>query len=487
MKNREKSLYHTVVYATVKTPGYLDRKIYVLYTFDENTQPTPMQQLIEYFYEFGRTRSLAWQKNGARATGLFIDFLKSNIEIFNTPDSRTKILQAYSEALIGGTITLTGEDPSGLWWEPRSFNRSKELLDSITNFSDWLVKKYKSTKLNPWKDSSIAQQIAYWRRFDQRRSKSILAHISTREMELSKSKQTRSFKINRNPITAATEPAKSFPEEKIFDLIFYGFIKNGKSAENTNRKSNIRDALITTLLHGAGLRESEPFHIYVSDIGIDPKNPKSAIVRIYHPEQGKAPPDHINPLTKKYMNEDREQYLKTRYQSQPRNLIDGRFHAGWKNLQLSNGTEKYTQVNWFPSYWGEIFLTLFKIYISRIRPTISNHPYLFVSLNRENFGAPYTIDSYRQSHARAIKRIGLTPQKQYGTTPHGHRHAYGQMLTDAGVPEIVIQRALNHKSIISQNVYTSPSQSKIDEELRKAQSRIDTTAALNKSRILVDL
>jgi len=60
--------------------------------------------------------------------------------------------------------------------------------------------------------------------------------------------------------------------------------------------------LITVLLHGGGLRESEPFHLYVSDVAIDPRNTKSALVRLYHPERGKAPEDSVDLVTRKALD-----------------------------------------------------------------------------------------------------------------------------------------------------------------------------------------
>ncbi|MCH2841427.1 hypothetical protein K3V81_14775, partial [Listeria monocytogenes] len=52
------------------------------------------------------------------------------------------------------------------------------------------------------------------------------------------------------------------------------------------------------------------------------------------------------------------------------------------------------------------------------------HPYLFVSAKEDVKDAPYTIGAYRQLHGKAVRRIGLIPSKNSGTTPHGHRHAY---------------------------------------------------------------
>jgi hypothetical protein len=230
--------------------------------------------------------------------------------------------------------------------------------------------------------------------------------------------------------------------------------------------------LITILLHGGGLRESEPFHLFVSDVGVDPQNPKSAVVRLYHPEQGAAPADYVDPLSGQYNGGDREEYLRIRWRMQPRTLIEGRFKAGWKDLHLFDQRGKYALVHWFAPAWGEFFLTFFRPYIIHCRSRRSQHPFLFVSQKAGLEGDPYTVDSYRQAHARAVRRIGLVPAKALGTTPHGHRHAYGQRLADAQVDELTIQRVMHHKSPASQAVYTEPSAVAIAAALATAQSRL---------------
>ncbi|WP_236071655.1 tyrosine-type recombinase/integrase [Paraburkholderia domus] len=69
----------------------------------------------------------------------------------------------------------------------------------------------------------------------------------------------------------------------------------------------------------------------------------------------------------------------------------------------------------------------------------------------------YTLTQYNKAHAAACKRIGLNVGKALGTTPHGHRHAYGQRLKRAGIEKPLIRRFMHHSSIESQEIYTQPS------------------------------
>ena len=102
-----------------------------------------------------------------------------------------------------------------------------------------------------------------------------------------------------------------------------------------------------------------------------------------------------------------------------------------------------------------------------------HHPYAFVVLNGTTIGEPLSVDCFKQSHARAIERIGLPLGKLHGTTPHAHRHAYGRRLMRAGVEPIFRKKALHHKSLVSQAVYTAPAISDMTQMLDAAVARLD--------------
>lgn len=474
MQRREIARFHTVVNTKVSMPSCQDRHIYVLYVLDDAGKPTALIPLVKYVLDHNRRRSLAWQREVTRSTGLFIDFLRTHADAFRAEKHRPQVLAAFAEALVGGTIDSEGGDQSGLFWTPKNLDRATAILNSLTVFADWLVDRYQATALNPWRTASPAEQIAYWRRFEKHRPQSLLMHTQGVERATAKAGQMRAIKVARKAVTADLAPVKYFPRDRIWDLLETGFaVAANRSSPNLYERLNIRDAMITVLMHGGGLRESEPFHLYVTDVAVDPHNPKSALVRLFHPEQGAAPADFIDPLTKKLVPADREQYLRVKWQMEPRNLVPGRFHAGWKGLHLTDERLKYALVHWFPSYWGEVFLALFKLYIIKVRSRHSHHPFLFVSQKNGVAGEPYTVASFRQAHAKAVGRIGLSIGKELGTTPHGHRHTYGQLLTEAKLDPLVIQRCLHHKARESQQVYTEPTPAAITKALNEAAQRLE--------------
>jgi integrase len=106
-----------------------------------------------------------------------------------------------------------------------------------------------------------------------------------------------------------------------------------------------------------------------------------------------------------------------------------------------------------PEY-GEWFLHLWTRYLEQVARVERSHPFAFINTVREPVGAMYTLAQYNKAHAAACERIGLSVGKTFGTTPHGHRHAYGRRLRNAGVDKTFIRRFMHHASIESQEVYT---------------------------------
>ena len=469
---KEIARHHAVVFTLVRDPGAPDRRLHVLYLLQPASPPAPLLPLIHYVVDVGRARALAWQRHTASAVGLFIDFLYAN-----TASSKelhvSNVFALFAEALVRGTIDSDGCDHSELFWEPKSVSRAKRLLGAVTAFSDWLENRYGASRLNPTRTATLAERIAYCRRLDKRKPHALLGYASYRSDHRHRASTVRAVGIQRKSVTAIGREAKAFPDERILDLLRTGFAARGKPWTQLHERLSLKDILVTILLHGGGLRVSEPFHLFVSDVGIDPANPNSAVVRLYHPEQGAAPPDYVDPISGRRIVADREEYLRVRWRIEPRTLTEGRFKAGWKDLHLLDARQKYALVHWFAPAWGELFLAFFKSYIVHCRPRDCGHPYLFVSRKPGFQGDPYTIDSYRQAHAAAVRRIGLVPAKDLGTTPHGHRHAYGRRLASAGVDELTIQRAMHHRSPASQTVYTAPAAADIAATLATVRSPTD--------------
>src|SRR5690606_40480489 len=89
-----------------------------------------------------------------------------------------------------------------------------------------------------------------------------------------------------------------------------------------------KNQAITLLMHYGGVRKSEIFHLYLTDIHIDRKR-SEAVVRIYHPSEGSSPEP-------RYRN--RREYLAREFGLKPRTdyAKSERLHAGWKAPLLTD-------------------------------------------------------------------------------------------------------------------------------------------------------
>jgi integrase len=92
------------------------------------------------------------------------------------------------------------------------------------------------------------------------------------------------------------------------------------------------------------------------------------------------------------------------------------------------------------------------------------HPFLFVT----GRGSPMSPAKFQKLHEAAIRRIGLEPAKRFGTTPHGHRHAYAQALRRSGLSPEYRRIALHHVSLESQAAYSQPSPEEVQSALHAA-------------------
>ena len=264
--------------------------------------------------------------------------------------------------------------------------------------------------------------------------------------------------------------AVAFPEETFKNLFFDGF------STQRDLRISIRDKLILLLMHGGGVRESEAMSLWVSDIELDPLNSNAALVKIYNEEQGVAPYGWKSNRG----GNSRKLFLKEKYGRVPRVSMFNTEHLGWKGGTIDH-KDGYIIVNWFPSYYGEIFLRLWKIYHQYRASILCNHPYAFISFHKKHFGFPYTLNAFHQNYKNALKRINLLPSKHAGYDPHGHRHSYGRRLRRANINPLVIRRCMHHKSLESQTPYTEPNFNEISNTLTTA------TEALVKGETPLDL
>jgi hypothetical protein len=425
---------------------------------------TPVWPLFHYFQ--ARNLDFSTEATYAQAIGLFIDFLAVKAREFAEVGDRSRLLNSFAHALLYGTIR-DGDDLTGLWWHARKQQRVNRLVGLVCEISDWLHQRYETRAINPFsRPTSVAEQIAFWRRWNKSKAASLLNHTKSRGAAADNSKLVRAVALPGN-VPIVVDGAPAFPEEHIERLLFEGFVLSGGQVQKTPwLRWSIRDILITLLLHYGGLRVSEPMHLWVDDVFIDPSNPKAARVLVHHPSDGIY--EHPDTITGGTIFSTRTDYLQVKYNRRPLNEATGKGHAGWKNSLLTHRARNAFEVFWFPQSVGELFLSLYRMYLQQVRPFSLSHPYLFVTQD----GEPVGVGSFSKNHSSAVRRIGLEPVKELGTSPHGHRHAYGQRLKKGGLSTKEIQVAMHHVSPLSQDVYTQASSTDVREAIETAMPKL---------------
>jgi integrase len=417
------------------------------------TEDGVLVRLVEYMFLHER-KSRSWQDATIFALQLLIEFIDTNKFFFDKPQA---LFVAFSNSMFAGTINA-GSDSSGLFWQPRQHEDASKLIGLITGFTDWLslVNEDSRLQLNPWHDSNRHEQRLNWAAYTHHKYKSLLCHVFRGKHSVDKSRAIHSRSLPVDNLA----PSKAFPEESLDLLLVEGFRRRGQDGGG-RRLINIRNILITMLMHYGGLRLSEALSIWSEDVSIEDGE---IYVRVYHPENGIAPSGKGN----------RANYLYEKYGLQPRNrlvkAVDPLF-LGWKNPLITDWPRKCLDVIFFPSSAGLLFVQLWREYHfkERAKPALNaGHPYAFTTQN----GQPYSHRMFRKAHKLAVERINEKYGKNFGTTPHGHRHAYGQRMAESGVSDIYIKVAMHHESIDSSRVYTEPTLSKVRESIVNFESQL---------------
>jgi hypothetical protein len=430
----------------------------------------PLSSLVDYLLWRRHDRSLAWMRKVVQDVRLLLTYMRSNAEHFPDPES---LFHNFIQRLYTGTIGPDGLDPSGLYWKPYNHRIIGNILTRLTDFSNWIAERQGTLSVNPLRTSSHYDEFIAAAAWMSRKNRAFLGH-TWKSTSAGNARLARSTLAKRSPKVNGND-AIAFPEKHFSDLLFHGFVRRGgEGSSNPARRLQLRDCLITLLMHGAGFRLSECFHLWICDVQPHPNDPTVAWVRIHHPSLGDAPGDWLdereNPIKC-----NRSGYLAGRYALRPRTELISKHYAGWKDPSLDG--KYYMEAYWFQTSLGRLFFHLWKLYLREIVDIPRFHPYAFIVEQGETAGSIYCLDNYKQAHARTVRRIGLFPSKAEGTTPHGHRHAYGRRLMRAGVPPVFRQIALHHKSPSSQVIYTTPNHMDVSKALDAATLTLNTLAA----------
>lgn len=393
-------------------------------------------------------KSDSWREKSVFSVRLLIDYIEAAPSFKKT----IALLKNFTEALVTGTIDYqTSDDLLGLFWKPRDLTVANNILFHITHYTDFLALQegHDHSRINPFRKATSWEERMNWCAYYHKQANVFLGHLSSYS-EAQKAAARKRLVYTPIQLMISNDKAERFPEDKIEALIHDGFAVRGKD--------DYRSQAMTMLLNYGGLRKSEIFHIFTSDITIHPNHKDEALVRVYHPVYGR-PPDP------KYKN--RAEYLRSETTYKPRNTyrITERLYSGWKN-PLMTSKEGYFEVIFNPTHKAVEFLNIWVKYLKyqRVEPD-TFHPFAFAN----DRGEPDTLKNFQRRHKRSVERIGLECKKEFGTTEHGHRHAYGYRARKLGLSQVELQKAMHHKSPNSCLIYIKPTSDDIRTEMRESE------------------
>ena len=206
-------------------------------------------------------------------------------------------------------------------------------------------------------------------------------------------------------------------------------------------------------------------------------------------------PEHARVTIQGHSDRTRATYLRETCGMEPRTSHSaGKYRAGWKGVACNR--QFWTVLYPLPIRGLHEFVSKeLEDYLFRVRPAIMrkrlelglpDHPFLLVSPGCTDaldgfhtVGDPYTRSAFRKAWSVALRRLQtefaderLKVLKRFGTTPHGLRHHYGSLLRELGVSAEMIQRFMHHLSPFSQQTYTNPRSSEINDVLNTAMSKM---------------
>lgn len=394
-------------------------------------------------------KSHSWREQAVHSVRLLIDYVES------VPSFRqvTPLLKNFTEALLTGTIDYqASDDPLDLFWKPRTLSQANNILAHITRYTDFLAQLdgYDESRANPFRQANSWEQRMNWCAYYHKHANVFLNHLSS-SADARQTTAKRRLIYTPAQLVISNDKAARFPESKIEELLNRGFVRKSGT--------DYRSKAMTMLMNYGGLRKSEIFHIYSSDIEPNPNHPDEALVRVYHPEYGRSP----EPIYK-----NRAEYLQSKWNLKPRNQyrITERLYSGWKDPVMTS-RDGYFEVIFNPTYKAKEFLLVWAQYLRYqwVEPKARFHPYAFTNAT----GGPDTLKAFQKRHRLAVERIGLECKKENGTTEHGHRHAYGYRARKQGLTQVEIQKAMHHKSPDSCLVYIKPTSDDIRNAMRQAE------------------
>jgi integrase len=367
-------------------------------------------------------------------------------------DAMVVVLERFYQARRFGLAALN--------WPPVAPNTARFDEEAVTLFSEWCGKNLGFATINPTErqlvsNLNLRHQLRFRREQSHRANADKLGHLQAATLRGKGIVDVPAYVPPRRDQGSVDYPKKYFPPTKVGEFF---------------RGLSLRDSLYFLLLFFGGLRASEPLHLFVTDVTIQPTG--LARVCLSHPELGSY---QWSDFHGRECRGNRALFLSQRYGLGPRNWLGERhpLHAGWKGMHFDHGAYE-TEVYWLREDACRLFATLHIEYMKTVRTRVhDNHPFYFVNnAPGKDFGNPATLSNMNKSFYRGASRVGLSSSDE-GVNPHGGRHYFGYFHANVYRTELeMLKLYIHHVSPQSTQVYYSVTPKTAHSELKKAWAKI---------------
>jgi len=409
------------------------------------------------------------------------DFSRARFGLSVSDKEIQLLIPQFIDAKVYGTDGLCSNNSKdylknlGLNWKPvKRKTVQNHYLGAINDFDKWQSTYHHSDRLNP-SEKRLMTHFEQYNDFKNRKNWDMLVHLypsKVNERESFKHSAYGKFEHSRKKNRKSNKLKKSFPIDRFIELI--------------DSAPNPRDKLLWLLMGGASLRRSEPLHLFFTDIeGMN--NYGELKVLLDDPEDGMI---EWSDLSGNNHVTTREKYVESNFKNM--DLPDGHklrdlqvrtkygrrnvgLNAGFKNMTFSDsdastailGTVDSRIVDRNHAFWidprlGKKAKDVYDEYVNEyvyVNPHTGKtnpsgfpyHPWLFININKNDYGTPMSISGVKRAWGRAIERLNL---QGCGLGLHSLRHFYGYYGANVlKIPDTMMMAMFHHSSIESTKTY----------------------------------
>ncbi len=256
-----------------------------------------------------------------------------------------KLVCDFADARFRGTLRRDGSDVLGLYWKRIEASSVQKELKALNRYSDFIHQQLSLPEINP-EETRVVEVATYYAEAKLLGRSDAMVHLKS----LRKKPRSRQFSLAPRqgaPGRTLARPKYLSPHEAI-ELVERGC-------------QNTRDKMFVLLLTYAGMRVSEPLHLFLSDAMQMFCGTGATKVRLEHPSFGIT--DFANSSGKAIR---RSQFLLSHYGRLPRNELGKghREYAGWKGMALAESDPAHRYAIWIEeAIVGAYFRRLLEQYL----------------------------------------------------------------------------------------------------------------------------